>query len=129
MGAVFNTEKTYRQGSTIITQGVLSTSVYQLVNGTCDVIVNENIIATIGAGETFGELGFLLCTVTSASVVVSSSCATVAECSWDALCALYTKSPSCGACFYRQLAASLSARFLKSEAHLVRRDSVVSDDI
>lgn len=49
----------YDKGSTIIKQGELGTSMYILVRGSVDVIINGNIVATQKEEDIFGELAAL----------------------------------------------------------------------
>lgn len=52
-------ELDYSEGSTIIKQGELGTSMYILVRGSADVIIDDKIVATIGENDIFGELAAL----------------------------------------------------------------------
>ena len=46
-------------GEQIITEGELDLYMYVLVNGTVDVVLNDKILATLTAGDTFGEFGLM----------------------------------------------------------------------
>jgi CRP-like cAMP-binding protein len=46
-------------GEQIITEGELDLYMYILVNGTVDVVLNDKILATLTAGDTFGEFGLM----------------------------------------------------------------------
>ncbi len=52
-------EVQYDEGQTIITQGDLGTSMYILVRGAVEVIINDHVIATQREIDIFGELAAL----------------------------------------------------------------------
>jgi len=52
-------ELDYEEDTTIIKQGDLGTSMYILVRGKANVIINGNIVATLGENDIFGELAAL----------------------------------------------------------------------
>jgi len=49
----------YEENSTIIKQGELGTSMYILVRGKADVIIDDKVIASVGENDIFGELAAL----------------------------------------------------------------------
>ena len=53
------TEIEYVKDSTIIKQGELGTSMYIIVRGKVDVIIDGNIVTTLGKESIFGELAAL----------------------------------------------------------------------
>lgn len=62
----------YTKGEKIIQQGDLGTSMYIIVNGEVDVIVDENKAVTLGEKEVFGELAALDPEPRSATIIANS---------------------------------------------------------
>ncbi|OIO68345.1 MAG: hypothetical protein CO186_11025 [Zetaproteobacteria bacterium CG_4_9_14_3_um_filter_49_83] len=67
----------FTRGAKIIEQGQVDRSMYLLVSGEVDVVLNINgnaqNLATLNAGEVFGEIGFVRETKRTADVVASSA--------------------------------------------------------
>lgn len=62
----------YTKGDLIIEQGDLGTSMYVIVNGEVDVIVNGKQVTTLGEKEVFGELAALNPEPRSATIIANS---------------------------------------------------------
>ncbi|MEA3290615.1 MAG: cyclic nucleotide-binding domain-containing protein [Campylobacterota bacterium] len=62
----------YTKGDMIIQQGDLGTSMYIIVNGEVDVVVDGNNVATLGEKEVFGELAALDPEPRSATILANS---------------------------------------------------------
>ena len=104
--------------SVIFTQGSIS-DVFQVISGHCNVqITNQQgkllTVATLTEGEIFGELSFVIGTVTSAQVAANPG-TVVVSCSRENLLNLGAKSRSV---FYKAIARTLCARFIKQQLTL-----------
>ena len=62
-------EVEYPQGLEVIRQGELGTSMYIIVRGKVDAIINDHVVATLSQGEVFGELSALDPEPRSATIV------------------------------------------------------------
>lgn len=68
----------YSKGDTIITEGIVSNSVYIVLEGEVNVskkVDNKNVmISTLKEGDVFGEMGLISGTVRSANVTAAGDC-------------------------------------------------------
>jgi len=116
---LFKEEIEFKKGAVILEPGKLSSTIFQLISGSCRVEITTNngervVVGTIKSGEIFGELSFLLGTVTSAYVVANSK-VSVVQCSWDNLATIISRKPSAAVAFYRNIALVLCKRSLRAE--------------
>jgi len=49
----------FKKGQVILKEGNADRDAYIITNGECEVIKNDEVIATLGKNEIFGELGWL----------------------------------------------------------------------
>ncbi|MDB2562484.1 cyclic nucleotide-binding domain-containing protein [Sulfurimonas sp.] len=61
----------YEKGSTIIKQDELGTSMYMIVRGKVDVIIDKNVVTTLGKDSIFGELAALDPEPRSATIITT----------------------------------------------------------
>lgn len=66
--------RTYFSGDTIVKQGDASRDIYVMISGEADVSIDGIRVGAIDPNEIFGEIGFLINTPRSASVVASGEC-------------------------------------------------------
>jgi len=69
--------ETYEAGQAIILQGERPDFVYNLMEGSAEVVVDEVVVGRVAAGEIFGAMAALTQTERSASVVAKTRCAVV----------------------------------------------------
>lgn len=124
MDELFIHEKTYQFNQTIVKQGSLCNDVFQIISGTCSVIIDNYRVKELEAGEIFGELSFILGTVTTATVCVTSPSAVIANCSWQTICSVAANEPQQALAFYQFLARSLCSRFIETEKKLALFDEI-----
>lgn len=67
-------ELDYEKNSTIINQGELGTSMYILVRGKVDVIIDGKVVASLGDNEIFGELAALDPEPRNATIKTTEDC-------------------------------------------------------
>ena len=68
------TKEEYFSGQNIITEGEVDTQYYVLRRGRVDVLVNEVKVNTLEWGMAFGEIGLLLNTKRTASIIANCPC-------------------------------------------------------
>ena len=124
-GDMFQGDQVLLRGHVAVQPGLLLDCVYQLSMGTCRVEIQNSdgkrqVVGSIETGETFGELSFLLGTVSSAYVIVDSDSAIISKCSWAQLAAVTANDQEAAVTFYRFLAQMLCKRFLAAERKAVR---------
>jgi CRP-like cAMP-binding protein len=61
-----------REGKQLITEGKFAHEFFAIKNGSADVVVDGNVIRTLGPGDFFGELALLIADRRTASVVATS---------------------------------------------------------
>ena len=120
LSELFTNEIHFKKGQYILQRGTLTNSIFQIISGNCQVMIGDIVARTLGANDIFGELSFLLGTVVSASIVVTSATVVVASCSWDMLSKVANENPSQAAQFYHFLAQKQCERFLDSEQRLAK---------
>ena len=127
---IFGDEAFFDRGDVIINSGVLSDCVYQLTAGKCRVEIENStgvrsVVGTIKSGETFGELSFLLGTVTGAYVIADSRKVSVVKCSWSNLSVLTSTDELAATSFYKYLAQVLCKRLLSTERKLSKKNKLI----
>jgi hypothetical protein len=66
--------KSFEPGELIINENDSSDEIFEMMDGTADVIVNGNKVGVIEEGDIFGELSFLIEGKRTASVVAAKAC-------------------------------------------------------
>jgi CRP/FNR family transcriptional regulator, cyclic AMP receptor protein len=61
-----------REGKQLITEGKFAHEFFAIKNGSADVVIDGNVIRTLGPGDFFGELALLVADRRTASVVATS---------------------------------------------------------
>ena len=64
----------FKKGQIVLKEGNTDRDAYIIEHGECEVIKNEEVIATLGPNEIFGELGWLQHIPRSATVKAVSDC-------------------------------------------------------
>ena len=75
---------TYEAGSDIITQGELGREAFIIIEGRCDVLIDDKQVKTLGPGQVFGETGALTGLSRTATIRAIDD-VNVAVIEWDAL--------------------------------------------
>jgi cAMP-dependent protein kinase regulator len=72
-GAFFNSlvEQKYESGADVITQGSDGDFFYGIESGECEVLVDDKVVASLGAGVSFGEISLIYGTPCAATIRVS----------------------------------------------------------
>jgi voltage-gated potassium channel len=68
------TTEAYTPGDYIIREGEFGTCMYFLTNGSVDVVVNDNKVATLGTGSPFGEMALVSGDKRNASIRANTYC-------------------------------------------------------
>lgn len=61
-----------RDGKQLITEGKFAHEFFAIKNGTADVVIDGNVVRTLGPGDFFGEMALLVADRRTASVVATS---------------------------------------------------------
>lgn len=118
---LFSKENYYSKGQVVIEQGIISTQIFQIISGQCVVCIGNYTVRVLDAGDIFGELSFILGSVTTATVTVNSQQCVIATCDSTDISAVSISHPEQAMLFYEFLAQTLSKRFLAGEQELIRR--------
>ena len=81
--AVFATEDSVSEGTALVREGDYSTELIGIEEGTADVVRGGEVIASLGVGDHFGEVGLLDKELRSATVVATSPMRVVRISHWD----------------------------------------------
>jgi CRP/FNR family cyclic AMP-dependent transcriptional regulator len=81
--AAFATETSVRAGKHLVKEGDYAYEFMAIVDGEADVIRGGEYVATLGAGEFFGEMALLEKTLRTASVVAKTPMRLVTLSHWD----------------------------------------------
>lgn len=111
-----------RAGDRIVREGEPGDTLYVLLSGLADVVLDEapsRPLAVLGAGDTFGEVGFLTAKPRTASVVARAPCELVVL-SGDFLRRFIAREPAAAAKILLNLAQVLAARLAVSTRQAVR---------
>jgi CRP-like cAMP-binding protein len=66
------------KGSTLLHQGATGESIWMLIAGTLEVLVDERAVKTLGdSGEVFGEISAVSLTPATATIKTTSECSTL----------------------------------------------------
>lgn len=104
--------KSFDNGDIIFEQGVYQNTMYEVVSGTVGIYADfgtpsECRLATLGAGESFGEMGLVECYPRSATAVALELDTTVEEIDADEFSAYYANQPQKVLSIMRQMSARL----------------------
>ncbi len=66
--------KTFQAGDIIIKQGDIADSMYSVIEGELDVLLNGQLINTIKSGEIFGEMALIQKEKRNATVMAKTDC-------------------------------------------------------
>ena len=64
----------FKKGQIVLKEGNTDRDAYIIEHGECEVLKNDEVIATLGKNEVFGELGWLENLPRSATVKASTDC-------------------------------------------------------
>jgi CRP-like cAMP-binding protein len=81
--AVFAVEDSVGEGATLVREGDFSTELIGIEEGSADVVRDGEVIASLGQGDVFGEMGLLEKERRSATVVATSPMRIVKLSRWD----------------------------------------------
>ncbi len=81
--AVFATETSVSSGKRLVHEGDYSYDLIVIESGTADVIKDGEVIASLGPGDVFGEMGVLAGARRMADVVATSSMRLITLSKWD----------------------------------------------
>jgi CRP/FNR family cyclic AMP-dependent transcriptional regulator len=81
--ATFASEDSVPAGSTLMREGDYSNEMVAIESGTADVIQGGRTVATLGAGDVFGEMGVLERELRTASIVATSPMRLIRLTTWD----------------------------------------------
>ena len=81
--ATFATETSVPEGTNLVREGDYSTELIGIEEGTADVIHDGQTLASLSAGDVFGEMGLLEKEMRSASVVATSPMRLVKLTRWE----------------------------------------------
>src|SRR3954463_4878955 len=81
--ATFATETSVEEGTYLVREGDYSTELVGIEEGTADVVRDGQTIATLKAGDVFGEMGLVEKRMRSASVVATSPMLLVKLSRWE----------------------------------------------
>jgi CRP-like cAMP-binding protein len=81
-------EQDFTAGQFIVRQGQVGTGLYVVVDGSVEVVRGDDILATLGSGEFFGEMSVIDQQPRFASVRASQPTRVLAMASWDFLALL-----------------------------------------
>jgi len=81
--AVFATETSVSPGKLLVHEGDYSYDLIVIESGTADVIKGGKVIASLGPGDVFGEMGVLAGAKRMADVVATSSMRLITLSNWD----------------------------------------------
>ena len=81
--AVFATETSVSAGKMLVHEGDYSYDLIVIESGTADVIKGGEVIASLGPGDVFGEMGVLAGAKRMADVVATSSMRLITLSNWD----------------------------------------------
>jgi len=81
--AVFSAEKSVSAGERLVHEGDYSYELIVIETGTADVIKGGEVIASLGPGDVFGEMGMLAGSKRMADVIATSSMRLITLSKWD----------------------------------------------
>src|SRR4051812_33765130 len=81
-------EQDFAAGHFIVLQGQVGTGLYVIVDGSVQVVRGDDILATLGPGDFFGEMSVIDQQPRSASVRATQATRVLAMASWDFLALL-----------------------------------------
>jgi CRP-like cAMP-binding protein len=81
--AVFATETSVSAGKRLVHEGDYSYDLIVIEDGTADVIKDGQVVASLGPGDVFGEMGMLDGARRSADVVATSTMRLITLSKWD----------------------------------------------
>ncbi|HME03670.1 MAG TPA: cyclic nucleotide-binding domain-containing protein [Solirubrobacteraceae bacterium] len=81
--AVFATETSVSSGKRLVHEGDYSYDLIVIESGTADVIKDGEVIASLGPGDVFGEMGVLAGGKRMADVIATSSMRLITLSKWD----------------------------------------------
>jgi CRP/FNR family transcriptional regulator, cyclic AMP receptor protein len=98
----------FPEGHYIVQQGMVGSGLLVIVSGSVRVVRGDDVLATLGPGDFFGELSVLDQSPRSASVIAQQPTTCLGIASWDLLRVL-EEQPSLGMALLRALATRLRA--------------------
>jgi cAMP-dependent protein kinase regulator/CRP/FNR family cyclic AMP-dependent transcriptional regulator/cGMP-dependent protein kinase 2 len=81
--SVFATETSVSAGKRLVHEGDYSYDLIVIESGTADVIKDGEVVASLGPGDVFGEIGMLTGSKRTADVVATSSMRLITLSKWD----------------------------------------------
>ncbi|HTW41506.1 MAG TPA: cyclic nucleotide-binding domain-containing protein [Solirubrobacteraceae bacterium] len=81
--AVFASETSVSSGKRLVHEGDYSYELIVIEEGTADVVKDGEVIASLGPGDVFGEMGMLAGAKRTADVVATSSMRLITLSKWD----------------------------------------------
>jgi CRP/FNR family transcriptional regulator, cyclic AMP receptor protein len=81
--AVFASETSVSSGKRLVHEGDYSYELIVIEDGTADVVKGGEVIASLGPGDVFGEMGMLAGAKRTADVVATSSMRLITLSKWD----------------------------------------------
>lgn len=81
--AAHASERSVPAGTRVVAQGDYSTDLISIIEGEAEVVRDDKVVSTMGAGATFGEIGVVEKVQRTASVVASTPMRLITLTSWD----------------------------------------------
>jgi CRP-like cAMP-binding protein len=108
LGSVFEVGKevTHDEGRQVVTQGESGAGFHMIIDGRAEVIVNDQVQATLGPGDFFGEMSLIDDAPRSATVRATEPLTTFSLTSWN-FTPLLKKHPTIGVAMLREMSARL----------------------
>merc|ERR1712137_576660 len=114
------------EGEIVVKSGSFALGLYQVVKGSCRIeyqVGERRLSFSIKTGEIFGEVPFILGTVTGSTLVAASAQTVVRIISHRHLNRTLSKKPSISSKLYLFLARTLRSRFLRVQNSLLRENT------
>jgi hypothetical protein len=108
--AANGTKRSVQPGETLIVEGQVNTTLSRVIDGTFDVVVNGNVVATHSTGDLIGEMSLFSVDSHAAASVVCTTAATIWSMPNNAINTLRTSDPLTASRLFASVATTLASR-------------------